>query len=191
MAPILHFDKNPRGKKSSFSVMTQSENEFDEIVKEIECFCSMVTKGMTNVVKKETTIPKEVLEILEGFKDLTIEELPNDLPPMQDIQHQIDLILGSSLPNLPHYRMSPKENEILRGHIENLSKKGFIYGIQVDEDKVSAIREWPTLRSVTKVRSFYGLTTFYMRFIKVFSTITAPITECLKKGKFNWGFEQE
>ena len=54
------------------------------------------------------------------------DEVPNQLSPMREVQHAIDLIPDSTLPNLPYYRMSPIENEELSRQIQQLLDKGFI-----------------------------------------------------------------
>ena len=65
-------------------------------------------------------------------------------------------------------------------------------GIEVDEEKVKAIKKWPTPKSITEIRSFHGLASFYRRFVKDFSTLAAPLSEIVKKSMgFKWGSEQD
>lgn len=67
-----------------------------------------------------------VNEILDKFQYIISKKLPNELPPMTSIQHAIDLILGSQLPNLFHYCMNYLEHVELNMQIERLLEKGFI-----------------------------------------------------------------
>ena len=71
-------------------------------------------------------IPVELQTLPKKFDDVIPDNLPTELPPMCNIQHHRDLIPSVSLPNVLHYRMSFKENKILREKIEELLSKGHI-----------------------------------------------------------------
>uniref|UniRef100_A0A2N9HYV7 Reverse transcriptase domain-containing protein n=1 Tax=Fagus sylvatica TaxID=28930 RepID=A0A2N9HYV7_FAGSY len=311
-------------------------------------------KNMYSFVKEGKTIklapltPSQVYEDQlklksEEFEDVFPEEMPNELPPIRGIEHQIDFVPGAAIPNRPAYKSNPEETKELQRQVEDLMSKGYVresmspcavpvllvpkkdgtwrmcvdcrainnitvkyrhpiprlddmldelhgscifskidlksgyhqirmkegdewkiafktkYGlyewlvmpfgltnapstfmrlmnhvlrafigkfvvvyfddilvyskdlnehiehlryvfdvlnvkscIEVDEEKVKAIKEWPTPKSITEVRSFHGLASFYRRFVKDFSTLAAPLTEVIKKNVgFHWGADQE
>jgi len=56
-----------------------------------------------SAVDETLDLPPKVQQLLAEFFDLMPEDFPPGLPPMRDIQHQIDLIPGSILPNKPAY----------------------------------------------------------------------------------------
>jgi hypothetical protein len=63
----------------------------------------------------------------------------------------------------------------------------FVLTMAGAHDTVDAIREWPTPTTVTQIWSFIGLSGFYSRFVRDFSSIAAPLHELTKKDvPFAW-----
>jgi len=57
--------------------------------------------------------------ILEEFYEILSKDLPNELPPMRDIQHDIDSVPRVTLLNLLHYRMNHAEHAELQRQVES------------------------------------------------------------------------
>nr|GEX10508.1 reverse transcriptase domain-containing protein [Tanacetum cinerariifolium] len=62
-------------------------------------------------------------------------------------------------------------------------------GIKMNPAKVEAIISWPTPSIIHDICSFHELATFYWCFIHNFSSIIAPLTECMKGDRFTWTSE--
>jgi len=48
--------------------------------------------------------------MLEKYRDIVVDDLLNELPPIRRISHHIVLLPGASLPNKAAYRMTPTKN---------------------------------------------------------------------------------
>ena len=55
-------------------------------------------------------------------------------------------------------------------------------GVEVDPAKIACIVNWPFPRTISELRGFLGLCSYYRSFCKGFASIADPLTECLRKG---------
>lgn len=71
--------------------------------------------------ESKTAILPLIAPLLTEYADLSPSDRPNKLPPMRVVQHAIDFVPWSNLPNLPNYRMNPNEHKILQETMDGLT----------------------------------------------------------------------
>jgi hypothetical protein len=69
-------------------------------------------------------------------------------------------------------------------------------GLRVMDDKIEAVRDWPTPTNIRELRAFLGLAGYYRRFVRNFSGIALPLTELTRtvthqKLERAWGPKQQ
>ena len=110
-------------RKSFFAKESEVRREF----KKNECMLILVYKeSYLNLSNTNDSLPSVVMSLLQEFDDVFTEEIPNGLPPIRGIEHQIDFVPGAVIPNRPPYRSNPEETKELQRQVEDLMGKGYV-----------------------------------------------------------------
>ncbi|PHT68255.1 hypothetical protein T459_27742 [Capsicum annuum] len=59
-------------------------------------------------------------------------------------------------------------------------------GDSTDSKKIDVVKRWPIPNNVKELTGFQGLAGYYRRFIKHYGIIGKPLTDQLKKDRFQW-----
>ena len=146
--------------------------------------------GMSNASSTFMRLMTEVLKpllkecIVVYFDDILVFGRSRETH-LNDLKRVLQILQQNQL------KLNLQKCEFLVHEVSFLGYMVVSQGLKVDPSKTSALNSWISPSNLTEVRSFLGLTSFYRRFIRDFSTITSPISDCLKKGAFTWIVEAE
>ncbi|GJS51579.1 transposon ty3-I gag-pol polyprotein [Tanacetum coccineum] len=86
-----------------------------------------ILMGLDETEPKPPITPNPHIQpLLHSYNHVFPAEIPSGMPPLRTIQHKIDFIPGSVLPNKPAYRSNPQETEEMRKQVDGLLQKGLI-----------------------------------------------------------------
>lgn len=84
-------------------------------------------------------------------------------------------------------KVKPRKCHLFKKEVEFLGHVVNEHGVSPDPKKVDCIRNWPIPKTVTEVRSFLGLCSYYRRFVSGYSFIAKPLHSLTEKGQpFAW-----
>ncbi|XP_071901038.1 uncharacterized protein [Coffea arabica] len=114
------------GKKERKSIMLARTRDVRKALHSNQILLILFCKESLLTNELGASLPSAVADLLQEYQDVFPEDIPNGLPPLRGIEHQIDFIPGSSLPNKAPYRTNPEETKEQQRQVEDLLGKGWI-----------------------------------------------------------------
>ena len=87
-------------------------------------------------------------------------------------------------------KLKPKKCHLFKKKVAYLGHVVSAEGVSTDPDKIEAVKRWPAPKTVTEVRSFLGLASYYRRFIQGFAEIAKPLHRLTEKNN-TWHWTKE
>ncbi|GJZ35607.1 putative reverse transcriptase domain-containing protein [Tanacetum coccineum] len=119
---IVQGDKSNKEKKSTLRIIS-CEKAQKYIEKGCQLFLAQVTMKENKYKSKEKRL--EDVSTVRDFLEFFPEDLPG-LPPIRQVEFQINLVPGDAPVARAPYRLAPSEMEELSTQLQELSDKGFI-----------------------------------------------------------------
>ncbi|XP_071924785.1 uncharacterized protein [Coffea arabica] len=114
------------GKKERKSIMLARTRDVRKALHSNQILLILFCKESLLTNELGASLPSAIADLLQEYQDVFPEDIPNGLPPLRGIEHQIDFIPGSSLPNKAPYRTNPEETKEQQRQVEDLLGKGWI-----------------------------------------------------------------
>jgi len=119
--------KNQQAIKLNAPVMLAMKSNLAEIRDDDAwCYALVCKDALFSIDHIASTLPAPVTNLLQEFRYVFPSEIPPGLPPICGIEHQIDLIPGTSLPNCAAYRANPEETKEIQRQVQDLLDRGYV-----------------------------------------------------------------